>query len=173
MPGRTTSRLTRTKIDPLEVVESVADPKAGAVALFLGIVRDNSEAGRVEKIDYEAYEPMAEKALLQAEREVVRGWPASRKVKVVHRLGRLSVGDVSVAVAVSSPHRAQAFEACRQAVERIKHDAPIWKREQLANGREVWVEGVPIGSGPATRGARPKGRRLKRRVRGLPSRESR
>ncbi len=137
---------------------------AGGVALFLGVVRDNSEAGRVDEIDYEAYESMAEKELLQAEEEVKRMWPQTRKVNVIHRLGRLSVGEVSVAVAVSSPHRAEAFAACRQAIERIKHDAPIWKRERLADGTEVWVEGVPIGTRPAARKAPAKGARPGKRA---------
>ena len=140
------SRLTKKKIDPDAVMRSVGDPGAGAVLLFLGVVRDNSEAGRVDQIEYQAYETMAEKTLATAEKEVKRLWPGTKAVKIVHRVGRLSVGDVSVAIAVSSPHRAEAFEACRHAIETIKHDAPIWKREKLAGGKEVWVEGVPIGS---------------------------
>jgi molybdopterin synthase catalytic subunit len=129
------------------MLKSVADPGAGAVVLFLGTVRDNSEAGSVERIEYEAYEPMAEKRLAQAELEVRRTWPSTTGVKIVHRVGSLAVGEVSVAVAVSSPHRADAFEACRHAIETIKRDVPIWKREKLGDGSEAWVEGVPVGSG--------------------------
>ena len=114
--------------------------------MFLGTVRDNSEAGQVEKIEYEAYEPMAEKSLAQAEEEVKRRWPDTKHVKIVHRVGGLSVGEISVAVVVSSAHRAEAFEACRHAIERVKHDTPIWKREKLADGKEVWVEGAQFGS---------------------------
>jgi molybdopterin synthase catalytic subunit len=147
LPTQKGARLTRKKIDPSEMLKSVGDSGAGAVVLFLGTVRDNSEAGSVDRIEYEAYEPMAEKSLARAEEEVKRRWPATRAVKILHRLGRLEVGEVSVAVAVSSPHRAEAFEACRHAMETIKHDAPIWKRERLADGKEVWVEGVPVGSG--------------------------
>lgn len=161
-------RLTRSKIDPLAILDSVADPKAGAIALFLGVVRDNSEAGKVDRIDYEAYESMAEKVLIQSEEEVMRMWPDVKKVKVIHRLGRLAVGEVSVAVAVSSPHRAQAFEACRHAIERIKHDAPIWKRERLSSGKEVWVEGVPIGSGETVRTAVVERGRKKRPLKSRP-----
>ncbi|MDA4132141.1 MAG: molybdenum cofactor biosynthesis protein MoaE [Thaumarchaeota archaeon] len=128
--------------------------EAGAVVLFLGTVRNNSEAGRVERIEYEAYAPMAEKRLAEAEREVRRRWPRTTGVKIVHRVGSLTIGEVSVAVAVSSPHRAEAFEACRHAIEMIKRDVPIWKREKLSDGSEVWVEGVPFGSrGKKTRGA--------------------
>ena len=148
------------------MIESVGDPGAGAIVLFLGTVRDNSEAGRVEKMEYEAYEPMAEKGLHIAEEEVKRRWPATTGVKIVHRVGGLSIGDVSVAVAVSSPHRAEAFEACRHAIERIKHDVAIWKRERLAGGKEVWVEGVPIGTGVKGRAAHKRSSRRRSGARG-------
>jgi molybdopterin synthase catalytic subunit len=139
------------------VMRSVGDPGAGAVVLFLGTVRDSSEAGSVERIEYEAYEPMAEKRLAQAEQEVRRRWPETTGVTIVHRLGNLAVGEVSVAVAVSSPHRAEAFEACRHAIETIKRDVPIWKREKLGDGSEVWVEGRPLGArSGARRAARPR-----------------
>lgn len=147
MAPRNTGRLTRDRIDPSRLLTSVGDPGAGAVVLFLGTVRDHSEAGHVEKIEYEAYAPMVEKRLAQTEAEVKRKWPATKAVRILHRVGALEVGDVSVAVAVSSPHRAEAFEACREAIERIKHDVPIWKKEKLADGKEVWVEGQPMGSG--------------------------
>jgi molybdopterin synthase catalytic subunit len=157
LPSRKAARLTREVIDPSEIVRSVGEAGAGAVALFLGTVRDNSEAGRVLRIEYEAYEPMAEKRLAEAERDVRRRWPATTGVKILHRLGSLRVGEVSVAVAVSSPHRAEAFEACRHAIETIKHEVPIWKRETLGDGSEVWVEGVPVGAGARARGAGPRG----------------
>lgn len=136
-------RITEDPIDPLEVLAEVGGDRAGATSLFLGTVRDNSEAGDVDMILYEAYVPMAEKEMLEIEEEVRRRWPVIG-VKLVHRVGRLRVGEVSVAVAVSTPHRADSFEACRHAIERIKHDVPIWKKERLANGREVWVEGRPL-----------------------------
>jgi molybdopterin synthase catalytic subunit len=147
LPRKKGARIAAEKIDLAEVLRSVGDPGAGAVVLFLGTVRDNSEAGRVQEIEYQAYEPMAEKSLALTVGEVKRRWPATTGVKVVHRVGRLSVGEVSVAVAVSSPHRAEAFEACRFAIEAIKHEAPIWKRERLADGNEVWVGGVPVEPG--------------------------
>jgi molybdopterin synthase catalytic subunit len=146
------ARLTRDVIDPSEMARSVGDAGAGAVVLFLGTVRDNSEAGSVERVEYEAYEPMAEKRLAETEQEVRRMWPSTTGVKILHRLGDLAVGEVSVAVAVSSPHRAEAFEACRHAIETIKHEAPIWKREKLRDGSEVWVEGVPVGPGARATG---------------------
>jgi molybdopterin synthase catalytic subunit len=151
LPLRKAARLTRNAIDSSEVVRSVGDAGAGAVVLFLGAVRDNSEAGSVQRMEYEAYEPMAEKRLAETELEVRRLWPSTTGVKILHRLGDLAIGEVSVAVAVSSPHRAEAFEACRHAIETIKHEAPIWKREKLADGSEVWVEGVPVGPGARAR----------------------
>jgi molybdopterin synthase catalytic subunit len=145
------ARLTKKRIDPAALLTSVGRPGAGAIALFLGTVRDNSEAGKVEEIEYEAYWQMAEKSLAKTEEEVRRKWPATTGVRIVHRVGRLSIGEVSVAIAVSSPHRAEAFEACRYAIEAIKHAAPIWKREKLADGREVWVEGASAWSGDRAR----------------------
>ena len=122
------------------MLESVGDPGAGAVVLFLGTVRDNSEAGRVDRIEYEAYEPMAEKSAREDRGEVRRKWPATKAVKIVHRVGDLAVGEVSVAVAVSSPHRAEAFEACRHAIEAIKHESPS------GSGRG-WRRGRGLGRG--------------------------
>lgn len=163
MPAHGAARLTRDEIDPSKVVGSVREPAAGAVVLFLGTVRDSSEAGSVERIEYEAYETMAEKRLAQAEQEVRRRWPGTKGVTIVHRLGNLAVGEISVAVAVSSPHRAEAFEACRHAIEAIKRDVPIWKREKLGDGGEVWVEGRPLGSGEVVKKrARPTVRAAKR-----------
>jgi molybdopterin synthase catalytic subunit len=139
------ARLTKQVIDLVKVLAGVQEPTSGGTTLFIGTVRDNSEAGEVDLIRYQAYEPMAEKRLLEIEEETKRLWPMAR-VKLVHRLGELTVGEVSVAVAVSAPHRAEAFEACRYIIERIKRDVPIWKKERLTGGREVWVEGHPIGS---------------------------
>jgi len=160
VPPRSEPRLTRGRIDPARVLRSVGDPGAGAVVLFLGTVRDNGEAGDVDGIEYEAYGPMAEKALARTEEEVRRKWPATKAVKILHRVGDLGVGEVSVAVAVSSPHRGEAFEACRHSIETIKRDVPIWKRERLKGGGEVWVEGAPIGSEtkPSRAAERGKGR---------------
>jgi molybdopterin synthase catalytic subunit len=147
----TTSRsLTKKKIDLDSVLRSVGGPGEGGTVLFVGTVRDSSEAGRVDLIHYEAYESMADRTLEEIKREVKHKWPAN-KVSIVHRIGDLQVGEVSVAVAVSAPHRAEAFEACRHAIERIKRDVPIWKKERLADGSEVWVEGHRAESAPKAR----------------------
>jgi len=137
-------KITRKRIVPAKILAEMGDPAAGAVVLFLGTVRNHSEAGKVEKIVYETYEPMAEKRLGMIEAEVKRIWPV-KKVKTVHRVGRMQIGDVSVAVAVSAAHRGEAFDACRHAIERIKHEVPMWKKEKLGDGSEAWVEGTPIG----------------------------
>lgn len=137
-------RLTRERIDPEKVLASVADEGAGAVVLFLGTVRDNSDGRRVVGIEYDAYGPMAEGLLARTEAEVARRWPSVRSARIAHRVGRLGLGDVSVAIAVSSPHRKEAFEACRYAIEAIKHEVPIWKKEEMADGTAEWVEGNPI-----------------------------
>jgi len=109
----------------------------------LGTVRNHSNGKGVKGIEYETYRTMAEKCLAEVEKEVKRRWPV-KKVAMIHREGRLSVGEISVAVAVSSEHRAEAFEAARFAIDRIKTSAPIWKRELLRGGRKRWVDGVPI-----------------------------
>ncbi len=137
------SHLTPDEIIPEEVLRSVADEGAGGVVLFLGTVRNRSEAGNVTEILYEAYPEMAEKRMAEIENQVRKAWPV-RKIRMVHRTGRLRMGEVSVAVAVASTHRAEAFDACRHAIDRIKRDVPIWKKEKLADGKEEWVGGRPI-----------------------------
>ncbi|MDG6928609.1 MAG: molybdenum cofactor biosynthesis protein MoaE [Nitrososphaerota archaeon] len=152
--ARTLSRITRRRIVPARMVEAVADGGAGGVALFLGTVRDRGEAGPVDAIEYEAYASMAEARMAEIEEEAKRRWP-TKKVRVLHRVGRLALGEVSVAVAVSCAHRAEAFEACRFIIDRIKQEVPIWKKERLAGGGERWVEGSPIS---AHKGIKGKGR---------------
>jgi molybdopterin synthase catalytic subunit len=135
-----TVRITKDEIDVGEVLDAVRDDKAGAIALFLGTVRDHSEAGSVDRIAYESYAPMAEKRMREIGEEVFSLW-AIAKIAMVHRVGELRLGETSVAVAVSSEHRAEAFDACRHAIERIKHDVPIWKKERLTDGKDHWVSG--------------------------------
>ena len=135
------ARLTREPIDPAALTESVRDPHCGAVAVFLGTVRDLTGGHVTAFLEYEAYAPMAEKKLAEIEAEVRRRWPVGG-VALVHRTGRLGVGEVSVAVAVSSPHRAEAFEACRFAIDTLKETVPIWKRDTAPDGASHWVEGA-------------------------------
>src|SRR5262249_12964286 len=108
---------------------------------FLGTVRDLTDGRATEALDYEAYPVMAEKKMAEIEDDLRRRWPVG-DMAMVHRLGRLVLGEVSVAVAVSCPHRAQAFEACRHAIDRLKELVPIWKCENWSDGTTEWVHPV-------------------------------
>ena len=130
-------RLTHDPIDHAALTEQVRSPHCGAVALFLGTVRDVTGEHVTAFLDYEAYGPMAEKKLAEIEAEVRRRWPVGN-VALIHRLGRLEVGDVSVAVALSCPHRAEAFDALRFAVDTLKELVPIWKKENAPDGTGEW-----------------------------------
>lgn len=134
--------LTRDPIDFAALTEGVRSPHAGAVVLFLGTVRDLTGDVVTESLDYTAYEPMAERQLADLEAELRHRWPV-HGVALVHRLGRLSVGEISVAVAVSGPHRAEAFAAGRHAIDRLKEVVPIWKQEPGAGGEGRAGENLP------------------------------
>ncbi len=125
-------------IDYQALTEQVRTPSCGGVALFLGTVRELTEGRITQALDYEAYPGLAEKKLMEIEHEVRQRWPVG-EVALVHRLGHLELGEISVAVAVSCAHRAQAFEACRYAIDRIKQIVPIWKKENWADGTTQWV----------------------------------
>jgi molybdopterin synthase catalytic subunit len=131
-------RLTRAAIDYHALTEEVRRSDCGAVVLFLGTVRDLTGEQVTVALDYEAYPAMAEKKMAEIEEETRGRWPVGEMV-MEHRLGHLEVGEVSVAVAVSCPHRAQAFEACRHAIDRLKELVPIWKKENWADGNTEWV----------------------------------
>jgi molybdopterin synthase catalytic subunit len=143
MPGHRPDLLvsvTEEPLDPSEALGFVADPAAGGTVLFSGTVRDHSDAGAVTGLDYEAWEERAGELLAAIGDELFAGWPV-RKVALLHRIGRLSVGEISVLVCCSAPHRAEAFEAARHGIERIKQDVPIWKKEGLVSGEAHWVMG--------------------------------
>jgi len=129
--------------DPIEVasvVAAVSGPHDGAVATFAGLTRDHNGGRRVLWLDYEAYAPLALKTFEEIGAEVAERWPDAR-LAIHHRTGRVNVGELSVAIAAASPHRADAFSACRYAIERVKQIAPIWKREHF-DGGDVWIEGA-------------------------------
>ena len=148
-------------MDRVEIVDDVIEPQAilsglagssdGAVALFLGVVRDHNEGRRVHRLEYQAYAEMA----LRVMRDIAadsRGRFGASAVTIIHRRGALEVGEVAVAVAVATPHRAAAFEACRHAMERVKLEVPIWKKEHFEGGAE-WVKGCrPPDPEPPTGG---------------------
>jgi molybdopterin synthase catalytic subunit len=122
----------------------VRRPHCGGVVVFLGTVRDLTGERVTVALDYEAYADMAEKKMAEIEADTRRRWPIG-EIALVHRLGRLEVGEISVAVAVSCPHRVEAFEACRHAIDRLKELVPIWKKENWADGTTEWVH--PGGAG--------------------------
>jgi len=130
--------LTREAIDYSTITQAVRAPHHGAVVLFLGTVRDLTGEERTLRLEYEAYEPMAEKKLREIVYRTQEQWPGAR-VAVVHRLGVLDVAEISVAIAVSTPHRAEAFAACRFIIEEIKAHVPIWKKEIRPEGNTHWV----------------------------------
>ncbi|MGE0815123.1 MAG: molybdenum cofactor biosynthesis protein MoaE [Vicinamibacterales bacterium] len=132
--------ITSTPLAVERVLREVDGPGAGAVTTFVGLVRDHNQGRRVLWLDYEAYAPLAEKALDLIVQEAVARWPGVR-VAIHHRTGRLEIGEASVVIAVATPHRADAFAACRYAIERIKQVVPIWKHEHFEGG-EVWIEGA-------------------------------
>jgi molybdopterin synthase catalytic subunit len=133
------ARLTSRAIDAAEVARAVESPSAGAVLTFAGAVRDHHLGHAVTGIEYHAYEALALKEMARIEEEVVRRWPGAR-VTIVHRTGPLKVGEVSVLIAVSSPHRAEGFEALRFAIDTLKETVPIWKKEIYTDGH-AWIEG--------------------------------
>lgn len=130
--------LTHEPIDHATLTETVRRNHCGAVVTFLGTVRDLTGDKVTIALDYEAYPAMAEKKMREIEAETRERWPIG-EIVLVHRLGHLEVGEISVGVAVSCPHRAQAFEACRHAIDRLKELVPIWKKENRDDGQSEWV----------------------------------
>jgi len=134
--------VTPAPLDLLALTREAAASRAGdgAVASFIGLVRDHNQGRRVSFLDYEAYEPLAMRALARIVDEVRQAWP-DVSVGVHHRTGRIEIGEASVVIVAVSPHRASAFAACRYTIERIKQIVPIWKHEHFEGG-DVWLEGA-------------------------------
>ena len=128
----------------------------GAVAIFVGLVREQNQGRRVSFLEYEAYEPLAVRALHRILDEAREHWPSTR-VGVHHRIGRLQLGEASIVIVAASPHRADAFGACRYAIERVKQIVPIWKHEHFEGG-DVWLEGATAD--PEDEAAREAARRI-------------
>ncbi|HET7748775.1 MAG TPA: molybdenum cofactor biosynthesis protein MoaE, partial [Terriglobales bacterium] len=130
------------KIDSQAVIEGIKRPEDGAVAVFEGIVRNHSRNRRTLYLDYEAYEPMAVKKLEELAVQALAQFPV-REVAIVHRLGRLEIGETSVLIVVASAHRGAAFDACRWLIDTLKKTVPIWKKEHFEDGA-VWADGEPF-----------------------------
>jgi molybdopterin synthase catalytic subunit len=139
------ARLALT-LDPLDVVTVTtavtesAGGTTGAITSFIGLVRGDNLGRRVRFLEYEGYEPLALRAFERIEREIHGHW-VSATLGLHHRLGRLDIGEASIAIVVASPHRADGFAACRYAIERVKQIVPIWKHEHFAGGAS-WIEGA-------------------------------
>jgi molybdopterin synthase catalytic subunit len=122
-----------------EVYQLVDEPANGAVVVMSGMVRDQTEGRAVMALEYQAYQPMALKVFEQIADQIRQQWPQVTRIAIHHRVGRLQVGEISVLVAVGCPHRREAFEACQYAIDTLKHQAPIWKKEHWADGSSSWV----------------------------------
>lgn len=129
-------------IAPLSIEEiyGLADePANGAVVVMNGMVRDRTDGKPVIALEYQAYQPMAIRVFQQIAGNIRDRWPDVNRVVIHHRIGRLEIGEISVSVAVGSPHRSEAFDACRYGIDTLKHNAPIWKKEHWADGSSSWV----------------------------------
>ncbi|MDA1347691.1 MAG: molybdenum cofactor biosynthesis protein MoaE [Chloroflexi bacterium] len=129
--------ILHTALDPEAITARVRSDSNGAVVTFLGTTRDSTDGRRVLHLEYEAYQPMADQKLAEIADEMRDRW-GIEDIAIAHRLGKLEIGDISLVVAVASPHRADAFAACQYSVDRIKQIVPIWKKEFFGDG-EVWV----------------------------------
>ena len=131
-------RLTTEPLSERAMRDAVGDAGAGAIVLFSGVVRDHTGGRRVKFLEYEAHAPMAEAKMREIAAAAHGRWPALQRIAIVHRVGRLEIGESSVMIAVSSPHRRDAFEACHFAIDTLKRTVPVWKKEYFEDG-EVWV----------------------------------
>ena len=129
--------LRETPLSVDEVLAAVADPAAGGTAVFVGTVRDDDEGRAVTSLGYSAH-PDAVVALRRVAEAVAGDFPVTA-LAAVHRVGELGIGDLAVVVAIACPHRAEAFAACRRLIDDLKHDVPIWKHQQFADGTQEWV----------------------------------
>jgi molybdopterin synthase catalytic subunit len=159
--------ITTDRLDPVPLTAAVVaahgavatrtgEPGAGAIASFVGLVRDQNAGRRVTRLDYEAYEPLALRSFAQIETEAAALWPATI-LGLHHRTGTVAIGEASIVIVAVSAHRGAAFAACRYAIERVKQIAPIWKHEYFEGG-DVWIEGAVAAADDAA--AREKAERL-------------
>jgi molybdopterin synthase catalytic subunit len=130
--------VTHQPLSEERLMAAVGEPGAGGLVLFSGVVREETGGRRVKYLEYEAHEPMAAAKMREIAGAVRQRWPGVRGVALMHRIGRLEIGESSVMIAVSSPHRAEAFDACRFAIDTLKETVPVWKKEFFEDG-EVWV----------------------------------
>jgi molybdopterin synthase catalytic subunit len=132
-------QLTHEPLDRTALVNAVSHPSVGGIVVFEGVVRDNARGKQVRYLEYDVYEEMAYKQIRSIVDDAQQRWGIER-VAVAHRFGRLEIGETSVIIVVATPHRGEAFEACRYIIDTLKTTVPIWKKEVATNGEE-WVEG--------------------------------
>jgi len=131
-------RVVTEPLSPDAIAAEVDDPGAGGIVIFSGVVRNETGGRPVKFLEYEAHAPMAEVKMREIGEAVRVRWPGVRRVAMLHRIGRLEIGEASVLIAVAAAHRADAFEACRYAIDTLKRIVPVWKKEHFEDG-EVWV----------------------------------
>jgi molybdopterin synthase catalytic subunit len=136
---RDSFRITFAPLSLEEVYRLADDGANGAIVVMSGTVRDRTDGRPVIYLDYQAYEPMAIEVFKQIAGQIRELWPDTNRVVIHHRTGKLTIGEISVLVAVGCPHRGEAFNACRYAIDTLKHSAPIWKKEYWADGASEWV----------------------------------
>jgi len=131
-------RVGTEPLSPDAIAAAVDDPGAGGIVIFSGVVRNETNGRPVKFLEYEAHAPMAEAKLREIGATVRARWPGVKRVAMLHRIGRLEIGEASVLIAVAAAHRGDAFEACRYAIDTLKRTVPVWKKEHFEDG-EVWV----------------------------------
>lgn len=134
-------QILESELSQQRCAELVADERAGGTVVFVGTVRNQTKSKKVERLEFEAYVPMAKKEMLKIAEDVVEKWEALHVV-IHHRVGVLQVGEVPVIISVATPHRKAAFEACQYAIDTLKETVPIWKKEVFEDGEE-WVSAHP------------------------------
>jgi molybdopterin synthase catalytic subunit len=137
-PAEDVYRVVATPLSPDAIAAEVDDPGAGGIVIFSGVVRNQTDGRPVKFLEYEAHAPMAEAKMREIGRAIRARWAGVRRVAMLHRIGRLEIGESSVLIAVSAAHRGDAFEACRYAIDTLKRTVPVWKKEHFEDG-EVWV----------------------------------
>lgn len=138
-PTKDSFSITFAPLSLTEVYALADDPANGAVVVMSGTVRNQTDGKSVVALEYQAYEPMALRVFEAIASDIRKRWPDVNRVVIHHRTGRLQIGEISVGVAVGCPHRSEAFEACKYAIDTLKHNAPIWKKEHWADGSSSWV----------------------------------
>jgi molybdopterin synthase catalytic subunit/molybdopterin converting factor small subunit len=131
-------RVVEQPLSPDAIAAAVDDPGAGGIVIFSGVVRNETGGRSVKFLEYEAHAPMAEAKMREIGRDLRGRWPGVKRVAILHRIGRLEIGESSVLIAVSAAHRQEAFEACKFAIDTLKRTVPVWKKEHFEDG-EVWV----------------------------------